>query len=78
MYLFRILTFFTGKKEECATTWIIGKYLSKLCLELDFGDKIIEEFVSSMLTQISWINHILIMSKSKTKEERQLNNEYYL
>ena len=29
-----------------------------------------DEFVSSMLTQISWTNHLLIMSKAKTKEER--------
>jgi len=28
-----------------------------------------DEFVSSLLTQISWTNHLLIMSKSKTKEE---------
>lgn len=29
-----------------------------------------DEFVSAMLTQISWTNHLLIMSKAKTKEER--------
>ncbi len=29
-----------------------------------------DEFVSALLTQISWTNHLLIMSKSKTKEER--------
>lgn len=29
-----------------------------------------EQFVSAMLTQISWTNHLLIMSKSKTAEER--------
>lgn len=29
-----------------------------------------DEFVSALLTQISWTNHLLIMSKSKTREER--------
>lgn len=29
-----------------------------------------DEFVSALLTQISWTNHLLIMSKAKTKEER--------
>ncbi len=28
------------------------------------------EFVSALLTQISWTNHLLIMSKAKSKEER--------
>ena len=84
--------------------WEVGKYLSKLCDESSFGDKIIDEvanyisetnhaikgfnrrglyrmrqfyetykddeFVTPLVTQISWTNHLLIMSKSKTKEER--------
>ena len=29
-----------------------------------------EEFVSALLTQISWTNHLMIMSKAKTVEER--------
>lgn len=29
-----------------------------------------DEFVSALLTQISWTNHLLIMSKAKSKEER--------
>ncbi len=29
-----------------------------------------DEFVTPLVTQISWTNHLLIMSKSKTKEER--------
>ena len=29
------------------------------------------EFVSPLVTQISWTNHLMIMSKAKTKEERQ-------
>ena len=33
-----------------------------------------KRFVSSVLTQISWTNHLLILSKTKTKEER----EFYL
>ena len=91
-------------KELINMYWDIGKYLSELCSESDFGDKVIDEvaayiaikapslkgfsrrglyrmkqfyeiykddeFVSSMLTQISWTNHLLIMSKAKTKEER--------
>lgn len=32
------------------------------------------QFVSAALTQISWTNHLLILSKTKTKEER----EFYL
>lgn len=30
-----------------------------------------DEFVTALLTQISWTNHLLIMSKAKTPEERQ-------
>lgn len=30
-----------------------------------------DEFVSALLTQISWTNHLAIMSKAKTPEERQ-------
>ena len=29
-----------------------------------------DEFVSALLTQISWTNHLMIMSKAKTVEER--------
>ena len=84
--------------------WEVGEYLSKLCAESSFGDKVVDEvadyiaeanptikgfnrrglyrmrqfyetykddeFVSAALTQISWTNHLLIMSKSKSKEER--------
>lgn len=84
--------------------WEIGEYLSKLCSDSSFGDKVIDEvanyisataptlkgfnrrglyrmrqfyetykddeFVSPLVTQISWTNHLLIMSKSKSKEER--------
>lgn len=84
--------------------WEVGGYLSKLCAESSFGDKVIDEvadyisktnptikgfnrrglyrmrqfyetykddeFVTPLVTQISWTNHLLIMSKSKTKEER--------
>ena len=84
--------------------WEVGEYLSKLCAESSFGDKVVDEvadyiaeanttikgfnrrglyrmrqfyetykddeFVSALLTQISWTNHLLIMSKSKSKEER--------
>lgn len=82
----------------------VGEYLSKLCAESSFGDKVIDEvadyiaetnpaikgfnrrglyrmrqfyetykddeFVTPPVTQISWTNHLLIISKSKTKEER--------
>ena len=84
--------------------WEVGKYVSNLCVEASFGDKVIDEiaayisdvapaikgfnlrglyrmkqfyetykddeFVSALLTQISWTNHLMIMSKSKTKKER--------
>ncbi|MBQ7277763.1 MAG: hypothetical protein IJR17_00970 [Clostridia bacterium] len=29
-----------------------------------------DEFVSALLTQISWTNHLPIMSKAKSREER--------
>ena len=88
--------------------WEVGEYLSKLCAESSFGDKVVDEvadyiseanptikgfnrrglyrmrqfyetykddeFVTPLVTQISWTNHLLIMSKSKTKEER----DFYL
>ena len=84
--------------------WEVGEYLSKLCAQSSFGDKVIDEvanyisrsapeikgfnrrglyrmrqfyetykddeFVSPLVTQISCTNHLLIMSKSKSKEER--------
>ncbi len=84
--------------------WEVGEYLSELCAESAYGDKVIDdvanyisatsptikgfnrrglyrmkqfyetykddEIVSALLTQLSWTNHLLIMSKSKTKEER--------
>ena len=82
----------------------VGEYLSKLCKDSSFGDKVIDEvadyisetapglkgfnrrglyrmkqfyetyrddeIVSALLTQISWTNHLLIMSKAKSREER--------
>ena len=84
--------------------WEVGEYLSELCAESTYGDKVIDEvanyisataptikgfnrrglyrmrqfyetykddeIVSALLTQLSWTNHLLIMSKSKTKKER--------
>lgn len=84
--------------------WEVGEYLSELCAESSFGDKIIDEvanyissavptvkgfnrrglyrmkqfyetykddeFVTPLVTQISWTNHLLIMSGSKSAEER--------
>lgn len=37
-----------------------------------------KRFVSAVLTQISWTNHLLILSKTKTKEERgiELRNTF--
>jgi len=43
-----------------------GLYRMKQFFELYRGD----EFVSALLTQISWTNHLAIMSKSRTAEER--------
>ena len=84
--------------------WQIGKYLSELCKNSSFGDKVVDEvaayiakenpdikgfnrrglyrmkqfyelykddeFVSTLLTQINWSNHLLIMSGAKSTEER--------
>lgn len=84
--------------------WNVGEYLSKLCANANFGDKIIDdvaayiaqnnpgakgfnrrglyrmkqfyelykddEFVSPLVTQVSWTNHLLIMSGSKSVDER--------
>lgn len=89
--------------------WKIGEYLSELCAESSFGDKVIDEvanyiakesplikgfnrrglyrmkqfyetykndeFVTPLVTQISWTNHLLIMSGSKTMEERHFYME---
>ena len=43
-----------------------GLYRMKQFYETYCGD----EFVSALLTQISWTNHLMIMSKAKTVEER--------
>lgn len=82
----------------------VGKYLSDLCSNSKFGDKVIndveafiniknptikgfnrrglyrmkqfyelykdDELVTPLVTQISWSNHLIIMSGCKTKEER--------
>lgn len=84
--------------------WNVGEYLSSLCADSRFGDKVIDEvaayiaeanpgvkgfnrrglyrmkqfyetykddeFVTPLVTQISWTNHLLIMSGSKSAEER--------
>lgn len=84
--------------------WNVGEYLSALCDNSGFGDKVIDEvaayiaetnpgvkgfnrrglyrmkqfyetykddeFVTPLVTQISWTNHLLIMSGSKSAEER--------
>ena len=84
--------------------WNVGEYLSGLCANSSFGDKVIDEvatyiaqsspnlkgfnrrglyrmrqfyetykddkFVTPLVTQINWTNHLLIMSSSKSAEER--------
>lgn len=84
--------------------WNVGEYLSDLCANAAFGDKVIDEvasyiassgtnikgfnrrglyrmkqfyetykddeFVSPLVTQISWTNHLQIMSSAKSKDER--------
>lgn len=84
--------------------WDVGEYLSNLCADASFGDKVIDEvasfiagsgtkvkgfnrrglyrmkqfyetyrgdeFVSALLTQISWTNHLQILSGAKSIEER--------
>ena len=83
--------------------WEVGEYLSKLCAESSFGDKVIDEVadyiseanptikgfnrrglyrmkqfyelykddekVSTLLTQLSWSNHLKIMSACKSNED---------
>ncbi len=89
--------------------WEVGEYLSSLCAESSFGDKVMDEvasyiaennptikgfnrrglyrmkqfyetyrddkFVTPLVTQISWTNHLLIMSGSKSAEERRFYME---
>ncbi len=84
--------------------WQIGKYMSELCNNSSFGDKVVDEvaayiakanpdikgfnrrglyrmkqfyelykddkFVTPLVTQINWTNHLLIMSGAKSAEER--------
>lgn len=84
--------------------WDIGEYLSSLCANAAFGDKVIDEvasyiassgkavkgfnrrglyrmkqfyetyrndeFVTPLVTQVSWTNHLQIMSGAKSVEER--------
>ena len=84
--------------------WNVGEYLSDLCANAAFGDKVIDvvasyiassgtnikgfnrrglyrmkqfyetykddEFVSPLVTQISWTNHLQIMSSAKSEDER--------
>lgn len=84
--------------------WNVGEYLSDLCANAAFGDKVIDEvasyiagsgtnikgfnrrglyrmkqfyetykgdeFVTPLVTQISWTNHLQIMSSAKSKDER--------
>lgn len=84
--------------------WNVGEYLSGLCANSNFGDKIIDEvaayiaqnnqnlkgfnrrglyrmkqfyetykddeFVTPLVTQINWTNHLQIMSSAKSMEER--------
>lgn len=84
--------------------WEVGEYLSGLCANAAFGDKVIDEvasfiagsgtnvkgfnrrglyrmkqfyetyrgdeFVSALLTQISWTNHLQILSGAKSVDER--------
>lgn len=84
--------------------WDVGQYLSGLCANSNFGDKVIDEvaayiartspgmkgfnrrglyrmkqfyetyqgdeFVTPLVTQISWTNHLLIMSGAQNAEER--------
>jgi hypothetical protein len=85
--------------------WEVGEYLSKLCAESSFGDKVIDEvadyiseanptikgfnrrglyrmrqfyetykddeFVTPLVTQITWTNHLIILLRAKSAEERR-------
>ena len=84
--------------------WDVGEYLSDICANAAFGDKVIDEaasyiaqsrvkvkgfnrrglhrmkqfyetyrddeFVTPLVTQINWTNHLQIMSSAKSMEER--------
>lgn len=85
--------------------WNVGEYLSKLCADASYGDKVIpevaayiaheapglkgftqrglfrmkqfyeayceDEIVSPVVTQLSWTNHLIILSGAKTAEARR-------
>lgn len=58
--------------------WKVGQFLSAESTKATFGDAYIDSiaeeiqsaFVSTLLSQISWSNHLAIISKAKTQEER--------
>ncbi len=48
----------------------VGKYIHEKLLDSKYGDKVIDEIVSPLVTQLTWTNHLKIMSACKSKEER--------
>lgn len=44
--------------------------VSTLLTQFQGADKEVDKFVSTLLTQISWTNHLLILAKAKTTEEK--------
>jgi predicted nuclease of restriction endonuclease-like (RecB) superfamily len=48
----------------------VNKIVSPLETQMDFTDSDVFKFVSPLVTQISWTHHLLILSKTKTVEEK--------
>ncbi|HMP29052.1 MAG TPA: PDDEXK nuclease domain-containing protein, partial [Saprospiraceae bacterium] len=48
----------------------VKKFVSPLVTQLQNADNDVTKFVSPLVTQISWTHHLLILSKTKTKEEK--------
>lgn len=48
-----------------------GLYRMKQFYETYKDDKIVTPLVTPLVSQITWTNHLLILSKAKTSEERQ-------
>ena len=57
-------------EELISMYWQVGEYLHKEAQKSTFGESYIDS-VTPLVTQISWTNHLLIMSGCKSDEERE-------
>lgn len=48
----------------------VKEFMSPVVTQLQITDKHVNKFVSPLVTQISWTHHLLILSKTKTVEEK--------